>query len=90
MKQRVIRFHRVYPNKRVAVTSLRRLYLKHGIRRKKLRQEKVIPSAQKLHYAENCREVLTELNGAKVGGRLLIYLDEITFTKRSLLAREWS
>ena len=50
----------------------------------------MIPSDQKLHYAENCREVLAELNEAKAEGRLLIYLDEITFTKRSLLAREWS
>ena len=37
MKTRTIRFHRQFPDKRIAVTSLRRLYLKHGIRRKKVR-----------------------------------------------------
>ena len=44
MKQRTIRFHRVYTDKRIAVTTLRRLYLKNGIKRKKIRQEKPIPN----------------------------------------------
>ena len=38
--ERTVRFHRIYTDKRIAVTSLRRLYLKHGIKRKKVRQEK--------------------------------------------------
>ena len=36
-------FHRKFPDKRIAVTTLRRLYLKHGIKRKKVRQEKYMP-----------------------------------------------
>ena len=40
MKQRTIYFHRKFTNKRIAVTSLRRLYLKHKIKCKKVRQEK--------------------------------------------------
>ena len=43
LQERTVRFHRVYPDKRIAVTSLRRLYLKHGINRKKIRQEKPPP-----------------------------------------------
>ena len=43
MKQRPVYFHRQFTNKRIAVTSLRRLYLKHGLRCKKVRQEKVMP-----------------------------------------------
>ena len=37
MKQRTVYFHRQFTNKRIAVTSLRRLYLKHGLRCKKVR-----------------------------------------------------
>ena len=37
MKQRAIYFHRQFTNKRIAVTTLRRLYSKHGIKRKKVR-----------------------------------------------------
>lgn len=37
MKQKTVMFHRRYPNKRLAITSLRRLYLKNMIKRKKVR-----------------------------------------------------
>jgi len=37
LRMRTILFHRQFPNKRIAVTSLRRLYLRHGIKRKKVR-----------------------------------------------------
>ena len=43
MKKRTVFFHRQFTNKRIAVTSLRRLYLRHGIKCKKVRQEKVMP-----------------------------------------------
>jgi len=42
MKKRTVYFHRKFTNKRIAVTSLRRLYLRHGIKCKKVRQEKVM------------------------------------------------
>ena len=38
MRQRTVLFHRRFTDKRIAVTSLRRLYLRHGIRCKKVRQ----------------------------------------------------
>jgi len=43
MKERVACFKRKFPMKRLAVTSLRRLYLKHGVKMKKVRQEKMMP-----------------------------------------------
>ena len=43
MKMRTTLFHRQFPDKRIAVTSLRRLYLKHKVKRKKVRQEKYLP-----------------------------------------------
>ena len=43
MKKRTVYFHRKFTDKRIAVTSLRRLYLRSGIRCKKVRQEKVMP-----------------------------------------------
>lgn len=90
MKERTVMFHRQFPDKRIAVTSLRRLYLKNKIKRKKLRQEKVMPPEQKLEYAESCREVLAQLEQAKAEKRLTLYLDEVNFTKLSLMKREWS
>ena len=43
MRERVVLFHRQFPNKRIAPTSLRRFYLKNAVRRKKVRQEKSMP-----------------------------------------------
>ena len=47
MKERALRFHRKFTDKRVSVTSLRRLYLKNGIKRKKVRQEKKLTESVK-------------------------------------------
>jgi transposase len=43
LKERAQLFHRAYPSKQIAVTTLRRLYLKNGVKIKKVRQEKVMP-----------------------------------------------
>ena len=37
MLERTVLFHRRFPDKRIAATSLRRLYLAHKIKRKKVR-----------------------------------------------------
>ena len=43
MKERSILFHRKFPNKKVSVTGLRRIYLKNRVKRKVVRQHKGIP-----------------------------------------------
>ena len=58
MKERVKYFHRRFLDKRIAITSLRRLYLKNRIKRKKVRQEKVMPVAARQNFVEKCRSVL--------------------------------
>ena len=50
LKERTVRFHRRFTDKRIAITSLRRLYLKNGIKRKKVRQEKPSPHANRPQY----------------------------------------
>mgnify|MGYP003300168754 FL=1 len=50
MKQRQVRFHRWFPDKRIAITSLRRLYIRNGVKRKKVRQEKYLPANTRLNY----------------------------------------
>ena len=58
LKQRCKLFHRYFINKKIAVTSLRRLYLKHGIKRKAVRQEKVKPQHVLNEFAGRCKQVL--------------------------------
>jgi len=90
MKKRTVYFHRKFVNKQIAVTSLRRLYLQHGIRCKKVRQEKVMPQQTRQNFVQKCRSLVEDIEKAKREGRLIIYIDEVNFTKRSLLLREWS
>ena len=61
MRMRCVLFHRTFPDKRVAVTCLRRLYLKHGVRRKKVRQDKYLPTKICQDYALRCGQVLSEI-----------------------------
>jgi hypothetical protein len=90
MKRRTILFHRRFPNKRIAVTSLRRFYLKHGLRRKRIRMEKVMPPAARAVFVESCRNLLEKMRLVTRQGRLMVFLDEIVFTKLSLQKKEWS
>ena len=83
-------FHRKFPHKRIAVTSLRRLYLTHGIKRKIVRQEKLRPSHIRDNLEESKRKKLAEINAAIAEGRKMLWLDELNFTKRTLQSKEWS
>ncbi len=90
MKQRTVLFHRRFTDKRIAVTSLRRLYLRHGIRRKKVRLEKVMTQRVRRNFVQNCQRLLAEMEQAKHDGRILVFADETLFTKRAVKLREWS
>ena len=90
LKQTTVRFHRQFTDKRIAVTSLRRLYLRNGVRRKKVRKEKVMPTTLRERYTESCCSVLAKLDEEKTSGRKIIYCDEIVFSKLALQTKEWS
>ena len=90
MKERTVLFHRKYPHKRVAVTSLRRLYLRHGVRRKIVRQEKAMSEATRRVFCAKCNDLLANLNLAERQGRSIVYCDETLFSKKALPSREWS
>jgi len=90
MKQRTIYFHRRFTDKRIAVTTLRRLYLRNGIRCKKVRLEKVMPEQTRNNFVHMTRSLIEDIEQAKQEKRLIVYIDEILFSKRSIRLREWS
>ena len=61
MKQRTVLFHRRFTDKRVAITTLRRLYLRHGIRCKKVRLEKTMTQRVRQNFVQNCQSLLVEM-----------------------------
>ena len=90
LKWRTKLFHRRFTDKRIAVTCLRRLYLQHGINRKKVRQEKYMPGRLQQQFKTNCQNARETLSIVQRMGRRIVYLDEVNFTKRSVLLRDWS
>lgn len=90
LAERAALFERRFHSKRLAVTTLRRIYLQNGVKRKKVRQEKVMPQRAWENFDENRRELIQKLALALEQGRKIIYLDEICFTKRSFLGVGWS
>ena len=90
LKERCILFHRRFPNKRIAVTSLRVFYLRNKLRRKKVRAEKKMPQKTRAEFAHKCQDLLVDIEVAQKEGRRFVFLDELNFTKRSLQLREWA
>ena len=50
LAERAALFTAAFPDKTIAVTTLRRLYLRHGIKRKKVVKRKVVPPHQGAAY----------------------------------------
>ena len=66
------------------MTTLRRLYLRRGIKRKKVRKAKVVPQHQAAAY-QRWKDVLVgALEQVKARGLKLMWLDETNFTKLAL------
>ena len=83
-------FHRKYPNKKVSASKLRRLYLANGVRRKEIKVAKLLPESTVRNFDQQRDAVLTKLRQAKADNLPVLFLDEIVFTKRSLITRTWS
>jgi hypothetical protein len=49
-----------------------------------------MPQKTRQNFVQHCRSLVEDIEQAKREGRLIIYMDEINFTKRSLKLREWS
>ena len=85
-----MKFHKQFPTKTIPITTLRRLYLQHKIKRKKVRQEKYLPLHIKEKFGLHCQELIEKLDFVNNDNRKLIFLDEINFTKLSFQNKDWS
>lgn len=90
LKMRRVFFHRRFPETQIAVTTLRRLYLKNKIKRKKVRQEKYLPPLYKIKFDSQRQDLIEKLDSVQKENRKIIYLDETNFTKLSFQNKDWS
>jgi hypothetical protein len=90
LAERAALFTHRFPDKRIAVTSLRRLYLQHKIKRKAVRLEKLRPPHVNATIAEDINEILEDFRFVREHDIKLIWLDECNFTKKSFQTLEYS
>ena len=90
LNERVVRFHRRFPDKRITWYRLRKVYYQHGIKKKKIVRTKIIQKdlAEKIrkeaiHAKSQLREMIEQ-------GYLIIYVDEFMTTKSTLPTHDWT
>ena len=90
LQERCEVFEHLFPPKRLCATTLRRIYLKHKITRKAVKQLKSLPATKAQSYRVWRDKLLDEIGKAEQERRKFIYLDEIMFTKKALLTKAYS
>ena len=84
MAERSALFSQQFPGKRIAKTTLQRLYRQHKIKRKVVKITKCYKEKHLASYQKWKEIVLQKLKEGEDGGLKLVWLDEVNFTKRSI------
>ena len=90
MKERVVLFHRMFPNKRISATSLHRLYKANGVTMKSVKINKSTPPPNLHNYEEQRIRTLGKLERATEQHLPVVYLDELIFSKRTIQSKALS
>ena len=90
MRERVSLFSSRFPGKIISESKLRRVYLRHGVRRKEVKVKKLLPQSTVVNFNEQRDKVLAKLAEAKRNKLPLLFLDEVAFTKTTHMTRTWS
>lgn len=85
LKERCEIFEERFSPKKLCATTLRRIYLKNYITLKSIKELKPIDRNKASAYHEQKVKLLSGMEKAEQERRKIIYLDEITFTKKALL-----
>lgn len=90
LKERCDAFELLFPPKKLCPTTLRRIYSRSHITRKSVKELKPLDRHKAHAYHEQKEKLLSDMENAEQERRKIIYLDEITFTKRALLTKTYS
>jgi len=88
--ERAADFRRSYPNKKISSTTLKNIYQKNIIRKKKVRITKIPDRKLKKKITRNILEAKSDLDYYRAQGFRIIYLDETMVTKSTIATHEWS
>ena len=88
--QRARMFHRTFPEIKVSASTIRRLYLKHGIRLKAIRRGKRDIDYGDPHYFNLFSEMHRAVRSARLQDKKLVWVDEAVFTFNTFSSKAWS
>lgn len=90
MKERVILFQARFPNKVLSPVKLFRLYKKSGVKYKNIKIEKKMSSDQEERFEDHRQRIKSKMAHAAANNMPVLYLDEIVFSKTSMIRRAYS
>lgn len=90
LEQRAILFHRQFPEVKITRSQLCRIYDKNGVKRKAVVNTKILTQKQELRLVKPIELLREQLSAAISSNQLIIYIDEVMFTSKSILKREYS
>ena len=79
-----------YPRKKISREGIRRLYISRGIKRKVVKQMKLVPNRKQDKRDQQRADIIKQIDRCKRKGRKILYLDEVNFTKLAMEKRAWS
>ena len=83
-------FVKHFPDKMLCTTKLRGIYLKHKIRRKKIKVTKLINETLRRRIKKLTAQSAEDINEMIARGFRIVYLDETMVTKSTMPTHEWS
>ena len=90
LKERCIMFHRHFGNHRINPTLLRKFYLQHKIKKKKIKWVKHINPDKEQEYEEWRINIKQELEDLRKEHYRIIFLDEAVFTTKTIRSVEYT
>ena len=83
-------FHRSFPEIKISASTIRRLYLKHGVRFKFIKRGKKEIDYGDPHYFNWFSEMYHSVRSARLQDKKLVWVDEAVFTFNTMSTRAWS
>ena len=90
IEKRALDFMKHFPDKKICTTKLRGIYLKHKIRRKKIKVTKLIDDKLRRRIKKLTAQSAEKLSEMISRGSRIVYVDETMVTKSTMPTHEWS
>ena len=90
LNERCVLFHRQFSLMKISTWKLAQIYKQHGIKKKVIKHTKLRTPRQETRMKQQVTVIAVELQELIDQRYTIIYLDEVMFTTRTVLSREYS